>query len=124
MTKMDRKLLLIFLIIALLAWAIPQLPLFFTAQTNQAVIKVQGQVSAVVALQKNKPAQTIKVKGKIGEALVEIKAGKIRMLTAPCPDKICVQQGWIRQFPQTIICLPNEIVIQIIATTSLDGITG
>lgn len=41
----------------------------------------------------------------------EIKHGKIRMLVADCPDKRCVLQGWSDLIP--IICLPNQIVIEI-----------
>jgi hypothetical protein len=41
----------------------------------------------------------------------EIKDGKIRMLQADCRDKLCVKQGWSDMLP--IICLPNQIVIEV-----------
>jgi hypothetical protein len=41
----------------------------------------------------------------------EIKNGKIRMVKSDCPDKRCVHQGWSNVLP--IICLPNQIVIEI-----------
>lgn len=42
---------------------------------------------------------------------IEIKHGKVRMIEADCPDKRCVKQGASSSLP--IICLPNEIVIEI-----------
>lgn len=42
---------------------------------------------------------------------IEIKGGKIRVLDADCPDKICVNTGWLRSgIP--IVCLPNRLVIE------------
>ncbi len=41
----------------------------------------------------------------------QIKAGKVSMVHADCPDKRCVKQGSSNKLP--IICLPNKLVIQI-----------
>jgi len=41
----------------------------------------------------------------------EVKDGKIRMLRSDCPDKRCIHQGLSDTMP--IICLPNQIVIDI-----------
>lgn len=49
---------------------------------------------------------------KINEnCIAEIKDNKIRMLESDCPDKRCIRQGWSDLLP--IICLPNQIVIEI-----------
>lgn len=42
---------------------------------------------------------------------IEIKDGKIRVSHADCPDKICVNTGWLSAgIP--IVCLPNRLVIE------------
>ncbi len=41
----------------------------------------------------------------------QIKAGKVSMIHADCPDKRCVKQGSTSKLP--IVCLPNKLVIQI-----------
>jgi len=41
----------------------------------------------------------------------QIMDHKIRMLEADCLDKRCIKQGWSDYMP--IICLPNQIVIEI-----------
>jgi hypothetical protein len=49
---------------------------------------------------------------RINESCVaEISRGKIRMLENDCLDKRCIKQGWNDVMP--IICLPNQIVIEI-----------
>ena len=35
------------------------------------------------------------------------------MSDADCPDKDCVNQGWISRPGQMIVCLPNRLVIKI-----------
>ncbi len=42
---------------------------------------------------------------------VGIEHGKVRMLSADCPDKRCVKQGAGDLLP--IICLPNQVVVEI-----------
>ncbi len=43
----------------------------------------------------------------------EIKDKKIRIIEADCPDKICVNTGFISKAGQVIACLPNKVLIEI-----------
>ena len=43
---------------------------------------------------------------------VEIKDGKIRVSDAGCPDKTCVNTGWLSSASMPIVCLPNHLVIE------------
>ena len=47
--------------------------------------------------------------------ILSIKDGKAYMESAICPDKICVKHRPIDKSGQTIVCLPEEVVIKIIA---------
>jgi len=48
---------------------------------------------------------------------IEIKADKgARILDSDCPAKICVHTGWIRMPGETIVCLPNKILLEIQGT--------
>lgn len=42
-----------------------------------------------------------------------VEAGRIGILSASCPDKLCVRQGFINSSLLPITCLPNHLVIQI-----------
>lgn len=44
---------------------------------------------------------------------IEISGGQVRMTEADCPDKLCIHTGKISQSGQTIVCLPNKVVISI-----------
>lgn len=47
---------------------------------------------------------------------LEIRSGSIGMVSADCPDKLCVHQGFIDRPGFPIVCLPNKLVIQLRAT--------
>jgi len=64
----------------------------------------------------------IMVKGKLGESIVKIKRGRVRMEESACPLKLCVKQGYISNQGEEIICVPNRVVIRIIGG-KLDCIT-
>ena len=44
---------------------------------------------------------------------LEIKDGAVHMLYADCPDQICVNHLAISRDGESIICLPNKVVIAI-----------
>ena len=44
---------------------------------------------------------------------VEVRPGSIGILSADCPDKLCVHQGFISDSRLPITCLPNRLVIQL-----------
>ena len=45
---------------------------------------------------------------------VQVKDGAIRVSYSDCPDKICVNTGYIKSITQTAVCLPNRAVLEII----------
>ncbi len=65
-------------------------------------------------------------------AVIEIKDGKIRMLPLGeelCPRAICSHTGWIAYSYESIVCLPNQIMVVFAETAAMendekiDGIT-
>lgn len=44
---------------------------------------------------------------------LEVRPGSIGIVTADCPDKLCVHQGFISDSKLPIVCLPNRLVIQL-----------
>lgn len=49
--------------------------------------------------------------------IIEIKDGKVRFKSSDCPDKVCVNTGWLSSPGQTAVCLPNKISIVIKPTS-------
>ena len=56
---------------------------------------------------------------------VKAEKGRIRITSADCPDKVCVNQGWIENGVVPIVCLPNKVTIEITgADSDIDARTG
>ena len=45
--------------------------------------------------------------------ILVIKDGSAAITKASCPDKLCVNQGKINYDGQSIICLPNKVVVEV-----------
>lgn len=54
-----------------------------------------------------------KVKGTLGEVDVEIKDKRVRVEKETSPNNLCSIQGWVKDANRPIVCLPNNIVVQI-----------
>ncbi len=44
---------------------------------------------------------------------IQISDAKVKVIDADCPDKLCVKQGKISFNGETIVCLPNKLVVEI-----------
>lgn len=43
-----------------------------------------------------------------------IKDGQADMIEADCPDQICVEHKSISKNKETIVCLPNKVIVEIV----------
>ena len=60
-----------------------------------------------------------------GTNTITVESGRVCMSHASCPDQLCVRQGWVSGGAVPIVCLPNQLVIQIKGGESeLDAATG
>lgn len=53
-----------------------------------------------------------------GTNTLEILGGKARMVEAECPDKLCVKMGWVKYSGQSLVCLPEHLVVKIVGGDS------
>jgi hypothetical protein len=60
--------------------------------------------------------RTVAVPGPLGDTVVQIRQAQVRVLSSPCPEKICVRSGAIARPGQWIACLPNRVFIDIQAS--------
>ncbi|MDO4323257.1 MAG: NusG domain II-containing protein [Lachnospiraceae bacterium] len=69
-------------------------------------ITVKGETFGVFSLDENMDVV-------IGDTnICRIEDGSCRMIEAKCPNHICIDTGRITKSGETIVCLPNEVVIQ------------
>lgn len=81
--------------------------LIATVQSDGTVVR-EIDLSSVV-----EPYQFQVEDGRGGYNIVAVERGRIRVSEADCPEQVDVRQGWISQPHQTIVCLPNRLVIRL-----------
>lgn len=95
---------------------------FLGRSEAQAVISVSGVEYERIDL-KSSQDRVIKIDGKLPVS-IEVKQGKIRFLSSGCPDKLCVNTGWLYKPGQVAVCLPAQVSVRLIgALKQIDIIT-
>lgn len=75
---------------------------------DRVLIKQEGRVFLETTPRLDRD---IAVPGPLGETLVEIKAGRVRVKSDPGSHQVCVKQGWLMP-GQVAICLPNRVSVE------------
>ncbi|MDD2400734.1 MAG: NusG domain II-containing protein [Clostridia bacterium] len=123
MTKADKRLLIIIFIVSLFTYALIQLYFNHAPSKGQVIVKSKGEIVKYIHLQNDENVQRLEIEGKVGLSIIEIKDGMVRMVESTCPEKICIKQGWIKNPGQSIVCVPNEVVVYIDNEELPDAIT-
>jgi hypothetical protein len=69
------------------------------------------------------PDRRIEVEYEGRKNVIEIKDGEIYMMTADCPDHVCIKTGRL-EYGKPVVCLPNRLVIEFDDGGALDGTAG
>ncbi|WP_052078645.1 NusG domain II-containing protein [Spirochaeta lutea] len=56
--------------------------------------------------------------GPIGETVVEIHDHRVRVLSSPCRDQVCVAAGWLEHENEWTACLPNKLFVRVEADSA------
>lgn len=89
---------------------------------NKAEIYVDNQLKYVFNLQKEK--KEFFVDTNLGGVNILIEDMKIRVTTSNSPLKICVKQGWISNIGDTIVGIPDRLLIKIVGTSKENDVDG
>jgi len=102
-----------------------------------AVIIIAAVIYIFTGLEKGAVCE-IKIDGKILHAIIlsgherdfelpenpnikfKIKDNAIAFISSDCPDKICVNTGWLRYSGQTAVCMPNRVSIHVTGNNGAD----
>ncbi|MCD8158123.1 MAG: NusG domain II-containing protein [Clostridiales bacterium] len=79
----------------------------------KAKIYSEGELVETIELDNVSEGYEFTVEGKQGENIIRVEQGRICVVSASCPDKVCVNQGWISNGVTPIVCLPNKLIIEI-----------
>ncbi len=83
----------------------------FKSQGKTVIVRVSGEETASYSLDKDRTETINGANG--GTNLLVIEDGTVCLKEASCPDKLCVNQGKISKRGESIICLPNEVIVEI-----------
>ena len=88
-----------------------------SVEGSNIIITVDGKEYGTYSLLKE---QTITIGEGETKNVIEIRGGKAYMKEASCPDQLCVDQNEISFDKESIICLPNKVVITVISDVESD----
>lgn len=107
--KKDFLLIGILLVLALGIWA--GIEFFGSEKGAYAVVTVDGALYGRYSL--DKPQEISITIGEDVTNVLEIKNEMADMIHADCPDQLCVHQHSISKSTESIVCLPNKVVVTI-----------
>lgn len=95
---------------------------FLGADSEQVMVEVSidGELFGKYPLDEE---QTIEINS---TNRLKITDGRADMIWADCPDKLCVHQKAISRDGESIICLPNKVVVSIVGgeESEFDAVTN
>lgn len=88
-------------------------------KSDRAVIEINGKPVKTISLKKD---GNITVQGVVGDAVFEVKDGGIHAVSAPCTNKVCINQGWTHTPWKLLVCVPNKVVVRPIGAGDENGV--
>lgn len=110
-----RKADLLLLAAALVFGAVLAAVLLLRSPGGTVQVRVAGAITAGYPLDRDASYTITGANG--GTNLLVIEDGAARIEEASCPDGVCVHTGRIRRNGQSIVCLPNQVVVEIVSET-------
>lgn len=111
--KKGDLIIIIILVIAVAAWlGVKQLG--ETEAETEIVIETNGSVYKVVPLTEKTEPQDIHIElenGNYIDIAIDEKGAYVKDVI--CPDKICQKTGLVSKVGQSIVCLPNKVIVYI-----------
>lgn len=121
----NRIWIVVFSFIAVLCLA---LWLFISSVSSQSMIVgiyKDGSLVEKIDLNVVTGEREITLSGEYGDNVILVSNGHIKMKSADCPDKLCVNHGELKSSSSPIVCLPNKVVIKFEnSTDGADAKTG
>jgi len=96
---------LLLLLLAFLSWRLAPGP-----AGERLVAERDGRVIFTAPLDQNR---RIELSGPLGTTLVQVQSGQVKVLSSPCPHKVCIGMGPISRGGELLACVPNHLLLRI-----------
>lgn len=111
MKKNDVILLAALIVIALAAFGGISLYSHLSTQEPQAVVCLDGEEQGRYPLSEDTMVEIRQADGSYN--ILQIQDGKAEITEASCPDKVCVKHRPVAGQGESLVCLPNKMVVEI-----------
>lgn len=89
---------------------------------SKALVYYDNKLVKTIDLSNNEGMEYT-IEGYNGDVVIETKLNQIRVKEEISPLHICSKQGWVSSSLETIVCLPNKVIIKIeSANETLDAV--
>ncbi len=123
LTKYDRALIYFLLLSVLFTFFGTVWVARSVGKPDEVVVSANGEVTARFSLQGQ---SQFKIRGPLGDSEINIAKGRVKVVSSPCVQKVCVYRGYIEKSGECIVCAPNGIVVKIVGeseTERLDAVS-
>lgn len=106
LTLFDRYLVLALALLVGVSFLLP----FGKKPGARIVVDADNRTVYTAPLDKNRKFEIV---GPLGKTQLEIDNGSVRVLSSPCPQKICIGLGEARRVGDLLACVPNRVVVRV-----------
>jgi len=92
---------------------------FASADAERVEVFLDGKEYASYNFAEISETKVLEIKSDYGNNILEITKTGVKMTDASCPDKVDVRCGEITKPGQTIVCIPNRVMVKITGKNSL-----
>ena len=114
---LDFAIALVILLIAVLIYYVPS-----KSDADSLCIYVDGKLHRCVDLNESQNDE-IEVSSEFGVNKIVIDGGRVRVTESTCDNRLEIRAGEINKAGQSLICLPNRLVVTIEGKDDYDAVT-
>lgn len=86
-----------------------------TASENKVYAKISVDGKPVQTVELTKETQEIPIDTEFGHNVLKVHNHGIEMKEANCPDDVCYTFGFVTKPGDTIVCLPNRLLVEVVS---------
>ena len=101
----------LFILILIFGLAVSWWSLTTNISGDKAIVTVDGDLYGTYSLLEDQTIEVVQADGHTN--YITIKDGTVSMAYSTCKNQVCVNAGAISETKDSIVCLPNKVMIEI-----------
>jgi hypothetical protein len=91
-----------------------------SGRAQEIIVEVNGK--EIMRLPLVEETRDYEAEGYTGTSYFQLEGYEVRMVDSACPDKLCVHEGLIGESGNSIVCLPNRVVLRLVGAGGTDTV--